>query len=87
MFIAVLPLPYAYYLLLRPLICLGMIYLLVRDWAYLDQNTKAILIVIAVLFNPFSAIFLSKLIWIPIDLACGYYLLKKYKPKNLREDL
>jgi hypothetical protein len=86
MFIAILPLPYGYYIFLRPLICLGMIYLLIRDWGYLDQNTKAISIVIAVLFNPFSAIFLNKIIWIPIDLACGYFLLKKYQPQILRKD-
>jgi hypothetical protein len=85
MFLAILPLPYGYYLLLRPLICIGLIYLLVRDWKYIDQNTKAITIVIAVLFNPFAAIYLSKLVWIPIDFACGYFLLKRYKPQNLSE--
>ena len=85
MFIAILPLPYGYYLLLRPVICIGLIYLLVRDWKYLDQSTKAITIVIAVLFNPVAAIYLSKFIWIPIDFACGYFLLKKYKPQNISE--
>ncbi|MBU3580775.1 hypothetical protein ICN19_01950 [Polynucleobacter sp. AP-Capit-er-40B-B4] len=80
--IAVLPLPYGYYLLLRPVVCLGLIYLLIRDWKQLSQNTKAITIVIAVLFNPFAAVFLSKLVWVPIDLACSYFLFKKYKKED-----
>lgn len=80
--IAVLPLPYGYYLLLRPLVCLGLVYLLIRDWKQLNQNIKAITIVIAVLFNPFAAIFLTKLVWVPIDLACSYFLFKKYKKED-----
>jgi|APCry1669192700_1035426.scaffolds.fasta_scaffold09771_2 hypothetical protein len=77
-FIAILPLPYGFYLVLRPLVCLGVIYLLVRDWKALDSNHKAILVIIAALFNPVAAIYLSKLIWVPIDILCGYYFLKRY---------
>ena len=81
--VAVLPLPYIYYLILRPVVCLGLVYLLVRDWKSLNQNTKAIVIVMAVLFNPFAALYLSKLVWVPIDLACGYFLFKKYRTEDL----
>jgi hypothetical protein len=77
-FIAILPLPYGFYLLLRPLVCLGVIYLLVKDWRSIDSQSRAILVVVAVLFNPVAAIYLSKLIWIPIDFICGYYFLKRY---------
>jgi hypothetical protein len=81
-FIAILPLPYSYYMLLRPIVCLGLIFLLVKDWNNITSENKAICIVIAVLFNPFSAIYLSKLVWIPIDLLSGFYLLKKYELKT-----
>lgn len=80
--IAVLPLPYGYYLLLRPVVCLGLIYLLIRDWKSLSQNARAITIVIAILFNPFAAVFLSKIVWVPIDLACSYFLFKKYQKED-----
>ncbi len=78
-FVAILPLPYTYYILLRPAVCLGMIFLLVRDGKRLSNDNKAICIVIAVLFNPFFAIYLSKFVWIPIDLLSGFYLLRKYE--------
>jgi hypothetical protein len=55
---------------------------MVRDWKRLDANQRAICIVIAVLFNPFAAIFLSKIVWMPIDLACGWWMLKKYPSKE-----
>ena len=82
LFIAVLPLPYIFYILLRPLVFLIVIYLLYRDWRNISKNTKVIVVFIGVLFNPIAAIFLSKLIWIPIDLICGYYFLKHYPGKR-----
>jgi hypothetical protein len=77
-FIAILPLPYSFYILLRPLVFLVVIYLLLRDWKNINRNTKVILVVITILFNPIAAIYLSKFIWIPIDFVCGYYFLKYY---------
>jgi hypothetical protein len=47
---------------------------LVKDWKNIDEKTKAILIVIGILFNPIATIYLSKLVWVPIDFICGYYL-------------
>ena len=63
LFLAVLPLPYGYYEILRVAVCLGIIFMLITSWATLDTATKAILIVIALLFNPFSPIYLSKMMW------------------------
>ena len=82
-FFAILPLPFSFYLLLRPLVCFGVIYLLVKDWKNISQNTKAVLVIIAILFNPFFAVYLSKVIWIPIDFICGYYFLKRYSSNSL----
>ena len=81
-FIAVLPLPYSYYMLLRPIACLGLIFLLVKDWKRLADEDKAICIVIAILFNPFMAIHFSKIIWSVIDIVSGIYLLSKYQVKK-----
>lgn len=79
LFIAVLPLPYAYYEFLRVAVCLGIIYLIIKGWALLDGQAKGVLIVIAILFNPFSAIYLSKFIWVVIDVIAGVYLLQLKK--------
>jgi len=74
LFLAVLPLPYAYYEILRVAVCLGVLYTLVKEWSLLDGQTKGVFVVIAVLFNPFSPIYLSKIIWVVIDLIAGLYL-------------
>jgi hypothetical protein len=76
LFLAVLPLPYAYYEILRVSVCLGVIYMLVKEWPLLEGQTKGALIVIAVLFNPFSPIYLSKIIWVVIDIITGVYLIR-----------
>jgi hypothetical protein len=76
LFVAVLPLPYAYYEILRVAVCLGVLYMLVKEWLLLEGQTKGVLIVIAVLFNPFSPIYLSKIIWMIIDIIAGVYLLR-----------
>lgn len=76
LFLAVLPLPYAYYEILRVAVCLGVIYMLFKEWPLLDGQTKGAFIVIAVLFNPFSPIYLSKIIWVVIDIITGVYLLR-----------
>jgi hypothetical protein len=81
LFVAVLPLPYAYYEILRVAVCLGVLYMLVKEWPLLEGQTKGVFIVIAVLFNPFSPIYLSKIIWMIIDIVAGVYLLQLKKPK------
>lgn len=81
LFLAVLPLPYTYYEILRVAVCLGVLYMLVKEWPLLEGQTKGALIVIAVLFNPFSPIYLSKIIWMIIDIIAGVYLLQLKKPK------
>lgn len=37
LFIAVLPLPYAYYEFLRVAVCLGVIYIIIKGWSLLDS--------------------------------------------------
>jgi hypothetical protein len=76
LFLAVLPLPYTYYEILRVAVCLGVIYLLVKEWPLLEGQTKGAFIVIAVLFNPFSPVYLSKITWVVIDIITGVYLIQ-----------
>jgi len=80
--IGVFPLPYDYYIYLRTVIMLGTLYILVRDWKESDSQTKGVLIVIVILFNSLSPIYLTKMIWIVIDLISGLYLLN-YKKHNI----
>ncbi len=75
LFIAILPLPYSYYELLRVAVCLGVAFITISEWKNINDSAKAILIVIAILFNPFSPIYLSKTIWMLIDFIAGSYLL------------
>jgi hypothetical protein len=80
--IGVFPLPYDYYIYLRTVIMIGTLYLLVRDWKESDSQTKVVLIVITLLFNSLSPIYLTKTIWVVIDIVSSLYLFN-YK-KNER---
>ena len=83
--IAVFPLPYSYYEILRIVVCLGVVFIVVKEWNSLDTTTRAVLAVIAILFNPFSPIYLSKMIWVVIDLLVGIYMLNLKLDGNDKE--
>ena len=85
LFIAILPMPYSYYLYLRIAIMLGVIYLLVSDWKINDDKTKGILIVIGVLFNPFTPFYITKWVWVIIDFIAGMYLWTYLKVKTYNQ--
>ena len=82
LFIAILPMPYSYYLYLRIAVMLGIIYLLVSNWKIENDKTKAILIVIGILFNPFTPFYITKWVWIIIDFIAGMYLWTYLKIKT-----
>jgi hypothetical protein len=75
LFLAILPLPYAYYEMLRVIVCLGVAFIVITEWKNIEDSAKAILIVIAILFNPFAPIYLSKVVWMVVDFIAGIYLL------------
>ena len=61
--------PYGYYTLLRWITCTASI--LVAFQAF-EKNTdwaKIAFIIIAILFNPLAPIYLSRSIWIPLDIV------------------
>ena len=73
--LAVAPLPYGYYTLLRIVVCI------VFAWAAvvaLSQERAALpwaLGFVAVLFNPIVPIHLPKVVWVPIDVSAGIFAL------------
>jgi hypothetical protein len=72
--VAVLPMPYDYYQILRVVVSVGVIYLLAKNWAALDSLTRGAFIVIAIVFNPVAPIYLSKGTWTILDLMAAGYL-------------
>lgn len=74
LFIAIIDLPYGYYIFLRVFIMVSSVYLFL-----IKRQTKDILtvisIIIIVLFNPFVHVFFTKGIWRFIDAFAGMFFL------------
>jgi len=65
--IAILSLPYGYYILLRWVVCLSAIF---SAWVFLGLGKKfwlLLMAIIALLFNPIVPVHLTKGIWVIID--------------------
>jgi hypothetical protein len=77
--LAVLPLPYIYYEILRLIVAGAAAY--IAYWAYQDkmQGTAATMSVIAVLFNPVFPIYMSRSGWFFIDIAVAAVFLFVWK--------
>ena len=90
--LALFPLPYGYYTLLRLIVCGAVAYLAYREFDVAQRSSGwfFILGVIAVLFNPLIPIHLSREIWAPIDVVVAIILIihwfrtkkKRMAPKN-----
>ena len=76
LFVALAPLPYGYYTLLRIVVTIGAVMGIVLEK---DKGNSLWLIafgIIAVLFNPLIPVFLNdKSIWMPIDFVAGVVFL------------
>lgn len=83
LFIAILPLPYSYYTFLREVVFWGLLWLIFKDWKELTDLNKLGYVAIAILFNPFSLFYFSKLVWALLDVICGYYLLRVFKQMKI----
>ena len=68
--IAVLPLPYAYYTFLRLFVCAASAYLAYQHFVHEDSVDRwvVLLVAIALLYNPFIPIYLTREIWILANL-------------------
>ena len=68
LFIAIAPLPYGYYTFLRWATCAVAIYIAVQAYQWKRIWATWLLGAIAVLFNPFVPIYLTREIWQPINI-------------------
>ena len=74
LFLGAFPLPYGYYMLLRVIVFVSALYVMSQnkdEWLYVFLG-------IAILFNPILPIYLSKAIWIPLDIVVGILYLFNY---------
>jgi hypothetical protein len=69
--IAIAPLPYGYYQLLRWIICGIAVFLIYIAYSYKKAWVAVIFCIIAILFNPIFTIHFDKNIWQWIDCICG----------------
>ena len=60
--------PYGYYTLLRWITCIASILVVFQAFEKNIDWAKVLFIVIAILFNPLAPIYLSRSIWIPLDI-------------------
>lgn len=84
--LAVFHLPYGYYTILRIIIT---IIAGVCAYEELERSNKtffALFSGIAILFNPLIPVYLSKSIWIPIDLAVALFFVLSASEKTVREN-
>lgn len=68
---AVLPWPYAYYQALRLGVFAAGVYCGVQSKARCDEKLTYGLFFIALVFNPFLPVYLSREIWFPLDLVAS----------------
>ena len=61
--------PYGYYTILRWITCITSILVVLQAFEKNINWAKVIFIIIAILFNPLAPIYLSRNIWIPLDIV------------------
>jgi hypothetical protein len=70
---APLPLPYGYYVLLRFVVCAATALLAYYEYQSVDRVSGWAIgfALIAFLFNPFIPVYLSRIIWLPINIVAA----------------
>lgn len=68
LFGAIAELPYGYYILLKWITCITSILVVFQAFEKNIDWAKIVFIVIAIIFNPLAPIYLSRSIWIPLDI-------------------
>jgi hypothetical protein len=74
--IAIAPMPYGYYSLLRIVIFGIFTWGAIISYGEKDLTTTFFFVIIAILFNPIIKIELNKGLWVFIDIAAGIFLLR-----------
>ena len=83
--LAVLPLPYGYYVFLRLLVCCAVLCAAFRMKGCVSRPYFVGLIIAGILFNPILSISFPKEVWIPIDLF-GAFMFFKLTNGNVGEE-
>jgi uncharacterized membrane protein len=80
--LAILPLPYLYYMALRLLVSGSAIFLFFRHskrWQNQLDGWKWMLLGVAVIYNPIIPIHLPKLLWVVINIATAIFFYRHYQ--------
>ena len=67
--------PYGYYTFLRWITCISSILVAFQAFENNIDWAKVVFIVIAILFNPLAPIYLSRSIWIPLDIVTAIFFI------------
>jgi len=67
--------PYGYYTFLRWITCITSILIAFQAFEKNIDWAKAVFIVIAILFNPLVPVYLSRGIWIPLDIVTAIFFI------------
>jgi len=67
--------PYGYYILLRWITCITSIFVVFQAFEKNIDWAKVVFIVIAILFNPLAPIYLSRNIWVPLDIITAIFFI------------
>lgn len=79
LFLGAAPLPYGYYMLLRLVACAVFVWAAFVAHSRKRQVLPWVLVVAALLFNPFMKVHFRKDVWAPLDIAAGVLLLASYR--------
>ena len=83
--LALFPMPYGYYTLVRLCICLYSVFLAYKSWERKIDIWMWIFIVITVLFNPIIPIYLSRELWAVIDIVTAIVFFISISRLNISE--
>ena len=78
---ALLPWPYGYYNFLRFCVCGAAVFLAYQQWSHDDAASKwvVVLVAVALLYNPFVPIFLTREIWTVLNVGTAIALVGHYR--------
>ncbi len=79
--LAIFPLPYGYFMLLRLVVTVAAAYVAYENFSKNTQNWGVVFVFIALLFNPFYTIHLDKTLWTAIDLVVAVLFFINLKKK------
>ena len=72
--VAIFPLPYNYYPVLRVVVTASALFAAFYFFDKDDIQSGVVLVLIALLWNPILPIYLSKALWIPLDIVAAIYM-------------